>query len=411
MTFWIITGALAVACAAMLALALFRQRPEAEPAAAYDLRVYRDQLKDVDRDLARGVIDRADAERIRAEISRRILAADAALRASKGGASGPRLASVAAGLAAGALLIGGSLMLYLDLGAPGYGDLALADRIEMAEDARLNRPSQEEAEAGVPPSPSLQEPSPDYAALMERLRETVARRPGDLQGHMLLARNEAALGNFKAAYEAQETVLRLKGEEATAGDFTDLADMLIIAAGGYVSPEAERALTAALERDPGYGPARYYVGLMMGQTGRPDITFRIWQDLLQRGPADAPWIAPIRAQIEDVAARAGVEYSLPPEPQGQAPRGPSAADIEAAGDMSAEERAGMIRAMVQGLSDRLADEGGPPADWARLIGALGVLGEAEQARAIYENAQEVFSGDEGALQTVRNAARQAGIAE
>ena len=54
MTFWIIVSLLALAVAALLVLALLGGRTGAEPAAAYDLRVYRDQLKDVERDLARG---------------------------------------------------------------------------------------------------------------------------------------------------------------------------------------------------------------------------------------------------------------------------------------------------------------------------------------------------------------------
>ena len=56
MIFWITTSAIALVIAATLALVLLRSRPAAEPAAAYDLRVYRTQLKDLEADLERGVI-------------------------------------------------------------------------------------------------------------------------------------------------------------------------------------------------------------------------------------------------------------------------------------------------------------------------------------------------------------------
>jgi cytochrome c-type biogenesis protein CcmH len=49
---------------------------------------------------------------------------------------------------------------------------------------------------------------------MERLRTTVAERPDDVQGQRLLARNEAALGNYAAARAAQERVVALLGEAA-----------------------------------------------------------------------------------------------------------------------------------------------------------------------------------------------------
>ncbi|MBD3765724.1 MAG: c-type cytochrome biogenesis protein CcmI, partial [Rhodobacterales bacterium] len=87
-TFWAAATAMAAAVAGLLALAMLRARAAAEPAAAYDLRVYRDQMAEIDRDLARGVIAPEDAERLRAEIGRRLLDADRALARATGGAGG-----------------------------------------------------------------------------------------------------------------------------------------------------------------------------------------------------------------------------------------------------------------------------------------------------------------------------------
>ena len=52
--FWVLTGVLSLAVTALLAMALLRGRRQTGPAAAYDLQVYRDQLKEIDRDAARG---------------------------------------------------------------------------------------------------------------------------------------------------------------------------------------------------------------------------------------------------------------------------------------------------------------------------------------------------------------------
>ena len=246
-----------------------------------------------------------------------------------------------------------------------------------------------------------------YSDLVQRLRGAVAERPDDLQGHVLLARSEAALGNYVAAYSAQERVIVLRGDAATATDYADLADMMVLAAGGYVSPEAERVLETALSRDPENGIAQYYMGLMMAQTGRPDIAFRVWDRLLRASPSDAPWLPPILAQMEEMAFRAGVpEYEVP---RIAGLPGPTAEDVEAAGELSIEERQEMIRGMVSRLSERLANEGGPPEDWARLIASLGVLGEEARAIAIWNNAQEVFADDPSALDVVRDGARAAGL--
>lgn len=407
--FWFLIVALTCAVASLLTLALVRGRRDTGPAEAFDLKVYRDQLDEIDRDAARGVIAAEDAERLHTEVSRRILAADGRIQQGNGEASHARKAGMVAPAVLTLALLGGGIGLYWQLGAPGYGDLGLERRKEMAREARENRPSQAEAQAEIAragPAPLLEEPPAEYLALVTRLRGAVEERPDDLQGQTLLAGSEAALGNYVAASEAQAQVVTLRGDAATARDFADLADMRVLAAGGYVSPGAEDALNAALSRDPQNGVARYYYGLMMAQTGRPDAAFRMWQDLLRDSAANDPWVPPLRAQIEDMAVRAGVDYTLPPLVN--AP-GPSAADIDAAGEMSEADRQEMIRGMVAGLSNRLATEGGPPEDWARLISAQAVLGDTDQARAILQNAEEVFVGNAAALDTIRAAARNAGL--
>lgn len=409
--FWIVAGAVVLVVAALLVLALLRGERATGPAEAYDLQVYRDQLREIDRDATRGTIAPEEAERLKTEVSRRILAADARIQAGSAAASrgrGPSLVMAAVIVLA---LLGGSALLYLRLGAPGYGDLGLQTRLQAAQEARANRPAQAEAEAQLPAQPPVEAPE-DYLALVERLRTAVTERPDDLQGHVLLARSEAALGNYAAAYAAQRRLIALKGESASAKDYADLADMLVLAAGGYVSPEAEQALDEVMRRDPENGVARYYGGLMMAQTGRPDTAFRIWDKLLREGPGDAPWAEPIRAQIADLAYAAGVnDYELPEAPTAPALAGPGAADIEAASELSEADRQQMIEGMVDRLGTRLAEEGGSPQEWGQLLGALGVLGRTGQAAEIWQEAQAVFAGKPEALAIVRAGAARAGVAE
>ncbi|MFU8835005.1 c-type cytochrome biogenesis protein CcmI [Roseovarius autotrophicus] len=406
MTFWIIAGALALGTGMLLALALLRGQSGAEPPAAYDLRVYRDQLGEIDRDAKRGVIAAEEAERLRTEVSRRILAADAQLRA--GGETGgqPRAAGIAVAALSVAVLAGGGVWIYGQVGAPGYPDLPLAQRIAASEVARAERLPQAAAEARFTPEFTPPEGvGEEHLALVERLREVVAARPEDEQGLQFLVRSEAALGNMVAARAAQQQLVALRGENASAADHATLAELMIEAAGGYVSRDAEAALRATLTRDPRAPTARFYLGLYFLQVDRPDRAFSLWRDLLEDSTADAPWVPLIRADIEEIAMRAGMRYALP------ALSGPGADDIEAAAGMDPEARAEMIRGMVVRLSERLATEGGPAEDWARLINAYGVLGEREAAHRIWTEAQGAFAQDDAALATLRAAARSAGVAE
>ncbi|WP_413872450.1 c-type cytochrome biogenesis protein CcmI [Albidovulum sp.] len=419
MLFWTLSLALSALVALVLVRALFRGgagRSEAEA----DLQVYRDQLKEVERDLARGVIGGAEAERARIEISRRLLEADRAGRGGAGrngvGQSGPAAGrgSPVVPVVLVAAAVAGAVALYRLTGAPGYPDLPIAERIARAETFRESRPSQAAAEAEATAGAALPDrPAPDqqYLDLVKRLRKAVAERPDDLTGQRLLARNEAALGNFAAAIAAQRRVIELSGKGVTAEDYAVLADDMILATGGYVSPEAEDALARALQLDPRSGTARFYMGLMWAQTGRPDEAFRLWRGLLEEGPEEAPWMPTIRSQIGLLAEAAGVAYTPPPAAAPGATPGPDAADMEAAADMTTEERQQMIRGMVDRLADRLAREGGPAEDWARLVSALGVLGETERAKAAYADARAALAGDAAALAALRAAAAEAGVAE
>ena len=409
MLFWIISAALALLIAALFALALLTRRAEAEHPAAYDLRIYRDQLKEVERDLARGVINEADAERIRTEVGRRVLAADAQLAIADVSSQQPRaLTSVIAATIA-LILTGGGVAIYTQLGTPGLGDLPHKARLQASQDLYSSRSSHEAFLARLPVRNAPQQEA-GYLELVERLREAVASRPDELQGQQFLAQSEARLGNYAAARAAQSAVIRLKGEAVGASDFVTMAQMYITEADGYVSPEAEAALRRALRADRTDPVARYFLGQMWLQNDRPDRAFGLWSQLLNEGPEEAPWIAPIRQSIDDIAWLAGVEYTQPaPSEMATDMPGPTVQDIENAGEMTPEERQEMVQSMVQRLNDRLATEGGTPEEWARLISAYGSLGDEGRARAIWLEAQQRFADTPDALETVRRGAARAGV--
>lgn len=418
MEFWLVSAGFAAAVGLALLAVLLRDRGAAPaPQAAHDIAIYRDQLSEIDRDAARGVIAEGEAQRLRNEVKRRILEAD---RAAQREAPRPTwrggTGRAVAGAAMAAVPVAGAFALYLYIGAPGYPDLPLAQRIAAAETARAERVSQAEAEARAAPMleagarRAREAAEPQFLTLIDRLRQTVAGRPDDLRGHMLLARNEAILGNYRAAIEAQERVIALRGDAVEARDLAGRAELMVLAAGGYVSPEAEAAFREVLQRDPLNGAARFYLGALDWQTGRPDRAFGIWRALLEQSPPDAPWVASIRERIGELAREAGVRYTPPPE--GAAPlRGPAQADIEAAGRMSAADRMEMIRNMVDGLSQRLATQGGSAEEWAQLIRAFGVLEQTGQARAAWRQAQLAYQDDPGAMDVIRGAAQDAGVAQ
>ncbi|MEO0677324.1 MAG: c-type cytochrome biogenesis protein CcmI [Pseudomonadota bacterium] len=396
--FWAIVIAITACVVFVIARTGLSARAD-ERAEAGDVEIYKAQLREVDRDVERGTLSEADAEALRTEIARRLLAADAAAQ-PEATREGGRAGLVLAGLVTGALGVG----LYAILGAPGYGDMPLVTRLETIDARAQARPRQVEAERAFQATVQAQpEASERHLALVADLRAAVLERPDDLRGLALLARNEALLGNFRAAISAQEQIIRVKGESSSGADFRDLAELMVVATAGYVSPEAEAVLLEAAQRAPRDGPTRYYLGLMHDQSGRFDQAFAIWQPLLEESAPGDPWVEPIRAQIPLTAQRAGIRYVLP---EG---RGPSADDLEAAMELTEEERAEMIMGMVQGLANRLATQGGTPEEWARLITAQVVLGDRDRAQAILDEARGVFAERADAMRLFAQTAIEAGL--
>lgn len=392
--FWIPAMGLLLAVAMVLLRAL-RQVPEADTSRDADQRVYRDQLAEVERDIAKGTVHAGDGVRLRAEVARRLLDADRAAKIPPP----PQSAHSAVPVALVLILLGaGFVSYYFWLGAPGYPDLPLTQRLARATEFYNARPSQDAAEARIGPQGTT--PSdPAEADLLQQLRAAVAARPDDLRGHQLLAKSEADVGNLSDARAAFQRVVDLLGTSATPQDHAQLAELMIAAAGGIVTPQAEAELVKTLTADPTNGVARYYSGLMLAQVGRPDQAFALWRPLMEESTPSAPWYSAIRDQIGDLAQAAGVNYT-PPDL-----RGPDAAAIADAAQMTPEDRQAMINDMVTGLEQRLLTDGGPAQDWAKLITALSVLGNANRLASAVAAGQKALANDPAGLDALTAAAK------
>jgi cytochrome c-type biogenesis protein CcmH len=392
--FW----AVALCLSGAVAIVLVRAARQASPgtgtgAAEADLAIYKDQMAEIERDLARGTINADEAQRLRAEVGKRVLEADrarGALAPVGTARSGP-----VAGLIA-LVLLPGAMLLYWSLGAPGYPDMALKPRMAALDAAIAGRPGQEAELATLGLTRD--------AALDARLRDELGRiSDPDALREQFRRRFEA--GEMLAAIRAQERLIAVLGTDAQSNDQANLALALVAEAQGYVSPEAEAALRESLKLDMGNELSRYLVGEMFLQGGRFDQAFRFWRPLAEGGNPGAPWIGSIRERIEDVAQLAGIPYALP----GGVASGPTSEDMAAAGEMSPEDRQAMIEGMVAQLSDRLASEGGTVEDWDRLIRSLVVLERSSEAQAIYDEAKTRFEGRSAELSFLRLAAVESGL--
>jgi cytochrome c-type biogenesis protein CcmH len=339
---------LTIGAIAAIVVPLLRPRhAPAPPRAAFDRAVYRDQLGEIARDLARGTLDADQAAAARLEIERRLLATDEPDEAATTREPVHRLTAIAlAGMVAA-----GAVTLYLALGSPALRDQPLAARRDGA--------------------PAEHAPG-DLAASVDALAARLKESPGDARGWLLLARSQASLQRWQdSAASYQRAMALTDSPEASAG----FGEMLVMAADGLVTPAARSAFAAALARDPGNPPARFYLALGAAQDGKASEAIAAWAKLADEAPPDAPWLPLVRQRMEETARAAGI--TLPPS----AGAAPSAADIKALQAMSPAERQAMIRGMVERLAARLEANPDDEEGWQRLARAYAVLGETEKAAA------------------------------
>jgi cytochrome c-type biogenesis protein CcmH len=338
---------------AVLVAALRRAQGPAE--ADPDLVIYKDQLAEIARDLSRGTIGPEDAERLRAEVARRVLEADRSAGEVQGDGGWP-------GCRAGGGAGGGGD----DPG--GGGGLLVAGRAGLSRHAAWPRIAA--LDAGIAARPSQAGTGADGPCTR---RGDCDAAGGGAGGHGQPDDLRGEVPRPSSAGEMTNAVLTQGAAACASGRCGNRAGPCQPGAGAgpeaesYVSPEAETALRAALQRDLTNELARYLVGEMFLQGGRFDQAFRFWRPLLEDSNPAAPWVPAIRERIGMVADLAGYSYEVP------AGSGPSAGDVAAAAEMSPEDRQAMIEGMVAQLSDRLASEGGDVEDWDRLIRSLAVL--------------------------------------
>ena len=400
---WILGALACIIFIGLIARSIVTPRDLDSGVASKDLLIYKDQLVEVERDLEKGVLSKSESDAARIEVSRRILLADKRSKIEKQTVSISQNHNKIITFIILIFILAGSFSIYAFLGNPSLPDMPLQARLAEIKENRSQRISQEEAELLVPDE-IIEAPS-DYLALVSKLRIAMKERPNDIQGLRLLALHEFRLGKYRSARKAHLKIINVLGETATAKDLIDFAEVMIVATNGYVSPEAEFILRRGLEMKPNDGRARYYSGLSMAQSGRPDVTLRLWENLLDEGPDDAPWVPLIKEQIVDVARLVGVNLA-----QDQLP-GPTSEQINSAETMSDVDRKEMIQGMVSSLSNRLANEGGTVNEWARLIRALGVLGETANASKIWIEAQTIFGRNSSDIEILREAARAAKVSQ
>ena len=388
---WLMFALLLLGTLAILILPLWKRASDEAPARIdYDIVVYRSQLAEIKQEVERGLMSEAQADAARAEIHRRMLAAEDAgleMAVAPARADSPRARLASVGAIA-VFVTAGAAIMYGMLGSPNLPGQAYASRL-------------------------TDDPEIAAAASAEQLEAVLKTNPSGA-GYRRLAELYFSARKYAQAAAADRQAIALG--VADAATWSELGEAIVMTNGGAVAPEALQAFANALTAEPRSERARFYIGLAEAQIGNAKQAVAIWRDLEKDSDPGAPWLQMLREHIKVFAKEGGFDpASVPPSPPSPAvltaavaamtsamkahpPSGTTAPDAApatapAAAPASGDDQDTMIRAMVARLAERMTKTPDDVDGWQRLARAYNVLGEHDKAREAIDHAVRLKPAD------------------
>ena len=159
-------------------------------------------------------------------------------------------------------------------------------------------------------SPSLQS-APAAALAAKNAHDT-----GDVMRHAIMGR----FGGSAQLLDTADVLIKDHDTEDAVGllhnsvkQYPDNADLwvgygnaLVAHGGGMMSPAADFAFSRAAEISPQHPGPPFFKGLALAQSGRLDDAEAVWQALLTKTPADAPWRKDLESKLAQISGTAPV---------------------------------------------------------------------------------------------------------
>ena len=273
--FWAIGAALAAVALGLAARPLWRRRaPGAVSRDAMNAAVYREQLRELDADLAAGAIAQADHDRARDELNRRVIE-DVSQPGERAAPGGNRLVAYSV-LAVPLVALG----VYFAVGNPAV--------IVLEDDAQATQRQIE--------------------AMVERLAARLKENPDDVEGWKMLGRSYSVLGRFRDAIDAYTRAAARAPRDADV--LVDLADVLAMANGQRLAGDPEKLVERALQIDPKNLKGLALAGTAAFDRGDFARAAALWERMLPLVAADSEDARVVRENVAQARAKAGAAVKL-----------------------------------------------------------------------------------------------------
>ncbi|MDD5390731.1 MAG: c-type cytochrome biogenesis protein CcmI [Gallionellaceae bacterium] len=340
--FWIATAICIAVALAFVLPPLLRKKDVAAKAARRDINiaVYRDQMKEMDADLANGLLSDEQYQVGKLELEAR-LAEDALAKAD---ATMAPVASRRLGFTMAGLLPAAAFGLYFWLGNP-------MSLISIAE-AQANPQANSQAVQG----------DHDIAKMIQKVEEKTQSDPKDAEAWSMLAKTYAAVERWPDAVKAYEKALALKPDVPAL--MTGYAEAIAISGGRTLQGKPMELVLKALEKAPDDPKGLELAGIHAFQEKNYAQAAYYFKHLHKLLPPDSPYAQDImEAQKEATRLSRGAATgldNLSDQGAGKAAAGP-AATLHGKVDIAPALKAKMSDKDVVFLFARSAEGGAPVA--------------------------------------------------
>lgn len=321
-----------------------------------------DQLDEVSREEARGLISSDDVEAVQIEIKRQLIAIDQRNAPSSRTQNSGAWALVVAGLVVPLAAFG----IYYSIGSP---DMPSAIFSQRADERLIAR------------------------AQIDQVEQLVVALNADPAGGTVAGWTKAA-GFYLEAEKYTEAAAAynriLNRSDATFDTFVRYAEALILSERGVVTPPALRALEQSLQMSPDNIGALFYMSFALEQAGDVEAAYSLLVSKLLEAQGNFPWMEAFVARANHYGRKLGQPQIALADFTGER-AAPMDESMAAVANMTEEEQTAFIASMVEGLAERLSDDPTDLDGWLRLARAYSVLGEQQKERDAYQHAASLLS--------------------
>ena len=385
MTLWFIMLILCSAAAVGVSYPLIR-RYEARDGASEAVAVYQDQISEVERDLIAGTIAEPEAKVAKAEIVRRLDAVVKDQVVARPIKNSWKMLALAA--SAGLMVLGG-VNLYAYMGNPG-----LPSAVPAQQAAAL--PVQQAQNGDVAQSSGSSVNQVDV--MITKLQDKLKADPKNAEDWRMLG---WSLFNTQKYQESADAYGKAVAIDPNNIDYKSaLAESIVQAAQGVVTPKAQELINAVLAQAPKDLRARFYDALGHEQSGDQQGAFERWASLLADAPLDAVWRDDVKQRLGDIAKALNKDVS-------SLLKAAPAAVVAQAPPATGDEKNAMVAGMIAKLAQKLDANPNNRDGWAMMIRSLIVSGDKKGADEALIKALNIFKNDAATQDGLKQIAAEA----